>query len=111
MGTPERRAGGKQMAEIDPAGSGRDGSKRKIGIVDWYTANNNPPVAGPQGGSWNFLDIRKFVVRLSHKLLGDASLCRFCADVKQTPGHFFLVLVSFLELLVDGFLEPVFAEE
>jgi hypothetical protein len=63
------------------------------------------------GGTLVFVERRKFVVQLSLKLLGDSFLCRISTDIKRTPGHFFWVLVSFLALLVDVFLEPVFAEE
>ena len=63
------------------------------------------------GGTLAFFERPKFVVQLSCKRLGDAFLCRICTDVKRTPGHFFWVFVSFLALLLDVFLEPVFAEE
>ena len=62
-------------------------------------------------GTLVFFERRKFVVQLSHKRLGGSFLCRICNDVKQTLGHFFWVFVSFFVLLVDVFLEPVFAEE
>jgi hypothetical protein len=52
-----------------------------------------------------------YIGRLSHKLLGNAFLCRIRPGVNRTLDHVFSVLVSFLELLVDDFEEPVFAEE
>jgi hypothetical protein len=63
------------------------------------------------GGHLYFSERRTFVVQFSHKVLGDAFLCRFYTGVKQTLDQVFSVLVSFFELLVDDFLEPVFVEE
>jgi hypothetical protein len=42
------------------------------------------PLQYDHRGALVFFERRKFVVRLSRKLLGDAFLCRICTDVKRT---------------------------
>jgi hypothetical protein len=57
--------------------------------------------------------MKKFSMRLSHKLPGDRFLCRMDTGVDQTFDHVVGVFVSFLALLMlaDVFAELLFVEE